>query len=275
MSDPKSANPPSPNASSASDEGVEILVRMARTGQIDPWNIDIVQVTDQYLQAVADLQANDLRVTGKTLLFLAILLRMKSDQLAGINYLDPPPDEEFLDPMLDPDFLEDSGQLVFRRQNNIRSLDEVMRRRTSTKQPRIRRVTLNDLIAELKRYEILERKRMLREKLEIVEKRRSMADYSVFTDDDIENLAHDEFLEDTVLEIKAVLEKILVHRQQVSLAELSRQGKIDRVSAFLALLFLSAREEVNLHQTEFYGEVYATLDGQQPARELDSLGLSA
>src|SRR5579872_6861849 len=76
-------------------DGIEILVHMAKTGQLDPWNIDIVQVADQYLQAVSELKASDLRITGKTLLFLAILLRMKSDQLAGIHYLDPPQEVDF------------------------------------------------------------------------------------------------------------------------------------------------------------------------------------
>ena len=28
-------------------EGIEILVQMAKSGKIDPWNIDIVDVTDK------------------------------------------------------------------------------------------------------------------------------------------------------------------------------------------------------------------------------------
>ena len=35
-------------------DGVELLVHLAKTGQIDPWNLDIVQVADEYLKAVAD-----------------------------------------------------------------------------------------------------------------------------------------------------------------------------------------------------------------------------
>ena len=30
-------------------EGIEILVQMAKAGKIDPWNIDIIDVTDKYL----------------------------------------------------------------------------------------------------------------------------------------------------------------------------------------------------------------------------------
>ena len=30
-------------------DGIEILVNMAKQGKIDPWNVDIVEVTDKYL----------------------------------------------------------------------------------------------------------------------------------------------------------------------------------------------------------------------------------
>lgn len=239
-------------------DGVELLVQLAKSGQIDPWNIDIVTVADQYLKAVADLRESDLKITGKTLLYLAILLRMKSDQLAGINYLNPPEDE-FLDELLDPDFL-DGGKAV-QPKLNFRSLDEVIQRRTSTKQKRIRPVTLNDLIRELKRYEELEKRRSLREKVESANTRRAnMQDYAQFTADDIEEMAHDEFIEDTILRLKSILERILIHQEHVTLSEIMREGQIDKISAFLALLFLAARGEFELSQDEFYAEVYVSAD---------------
>ena len=32
------------------NDGIGILVEMAKSGKIDPWNIDIVDVTEKYLQ---------------------------------------------------------------------------------------------------------------------------------------------------------------------------------------------------------------------------------
>lgn len=231
---------------------------MARQGEIDPWNIDIVKVADQYLKAVAELKESDLKITGKTVLYLAILLRMKSDQLAGINYLDPP--EEFLDELLEPDFM-DSGKVV---QPKLRfySLDEVIKRRTSTKQPRIRTVTLTDLIRELQKYEELEKRRSLQEKVEKVSNRRMM-DYADFTADDIEEMAHEEFIEDTILRLRNILERILIQQEQVSLTEIVEEGKIDKISAFLALLFLAARGDFSMHQENFYEELYIKADAPQ------------
>lgn len=250
-------------------DGVELLVHLAKTGEIDPWNIDIVKVADQYLQAVSELKESDLKITGKTLLYLAILLRMKSDQLAGINYLYPPEDE-FLDELLEPDFM-DGGKLI-QPKFSFRSLDEVIKRRTSTKQPRIRTVTLEDLLIELQKYEEMEKRRTLKEKVEKASNRRMM-DYADFTADDIEEMAHEEFHEDTVLQLKHILERLLIHQEEVSLSEIMDIGRLDKISAFLALLFLTARGGYDMHQKEFYAEVYikpdATLkaDEQAPAQD--------
>jgi len=239
-------------------DGIELLLQMAKTGQIDPWNIDIVQVADEYLKAVSELKQSDLKITGKTLLTLAILLRMKSDGLAGINYLDPP--EEFVDDMLEPDFLEED---VIQRKLRIKSLDDVLIRRTSTKQHRIRTVTLNDLIRELKKYEILEQQRSLRDKVEKIDRRRNndMRDYEDFTAEDIEEMAHEEFIEDTILTLRDLLERLLEQDEDddsegVSLTDLVQAGRIDKISAFLALLFLTARGGFNLEQKAFYEELY-------------------
>lgn len=239
-------------------DGVELLVHLAKTGEIDPWNIDIVKVADQYLQAVAELKESDLKITGKTLLYLAILLRMKSDQLAGINYLNPP--DEFLDELLEPDFMDDNK--IIQPKFSFRSLDEVIKRRTSTKQPRIRTVTLEDLLLELQKYEEMEKRRTLKEKVEKASNRRMM-DYADFTADDIEEMAHEEFHEDTVLQLKYILERLLVAQEEVSLTEIMEIGRLDRISAFLALLFLTARGGFHMHQEEFYAEVYVKPDTAQ------------
>ncbi len=235
-------------------DGVELLVDLAKKGEIDPWNLDIVQVADQYLKAVSELQSSDLKITGKTLLFLAILLRMKSDQLAGINYLNPP--DDFPDE-LEPDFMD--GGRVIQPKLHFRTLDEVIKRRTSTKQPRIRSVTLEDLIRELHKYEEIEKRRSLREKVEKSDSRRMM-DYADFTADDIEDMAHEEFHEDNVSRLRDLLERVLIHHESVSLTDIMREGNLDRISAYLALLFLSARGGFSLHQEAFYSELHVKND---------------
>lgn len=237
-------------------DGIEILVNLAKTGKIDPWNINIVEVTDQFLQALGELKAQDLKLTAKTLLYAAILLRMKSDSLAGINFLEISSDApELLD---DPDWAEEPAAPLSPLEKIARvfeSLDQVIRRRTSVKQPRQRKVTLTDLIAELQKLEALDKKRRLRETVESAERRRMQA-VADLSSEDIVELAHEEFIEDTILRMQAILERFFNADEPISLTQLETEGRIDRVSAYLAVLFLAARGEVDLHQEGFYTELY-------------------
>ena len=70
------------------EEPVAILVGMAERGEIDPWRIDIVEVTDRFLSELERQKALDLRISGRTLFFASLLLRMKSEYL-----LEPEEDE--------------------------------------------------------------------------------------------------------------------------------------------------------------------------------------
>lgn len=79
-----------------SEEPVEILVQMAERGEIDPWNIDIVEVTDRFLSELERRKELDLRISGRTLFYAAILLRMKSEylDLSGDAEDEEVPDED-------------------------------------------------------------------------------------------------------------------------------------------------------------------------------------
>lgn len=253
-------------------DGIEILVNLAKTGKIDPWNINIVEVTDEYLQILGQLKSQDLKLTGKTLLYAAILLRMKSDKLSGINFLDIESSEE----EMEGDFLEMEmeepppsplGKIVMA----FEMLDQVIRRRTSVKQPRNRNVTLEDLIRELRKYEEIEKKRRLKETVEKAERRR-MRNFSYLSSEEIVELAHEEFIEDTILKLKHILERFFIGNETISLTELETEGRIDRVSAFIAVLFLSSRGDVDLVQESFYSELYIT--PAIPASAEDSLELA-
>ena len=230
-------------------DGAEILVEMARRGDIDPWNLDLTAVADQYLLTVQQLKASDLRITGKVLLYLAILLRMKSDILThGAAY--------FLEGDVSEDYLEASDNDPFAELPlpNVVSLETVLKRRTNIKQPRIRPVTLFDLMTELKKIETLENRQAMKLALTKMERRRSnVTDLANWTVDDIETMAHEEFVEDTLDAVSDAIETHLSHGQLVALEGLVAELRMDRITVFLALLFLAARTELTLHQPNFYG----------------------
>ena len=64
-------------------EPAEVLVELAKRGEIDPWDIDIAKATEKFLQYIDSLEKRDLRIPARTLLYASILLRMKSDSMEG------------------------------------------------------------------------------------------------------------------------------------------------------------------------------------------------
>ena len=251
-------------ASNTEVDGIEILVNMAKQGKIDPWNVDIVEVTDKYLTQLFQSKAQNLRLTGRTLLFAAILLKLKSNVLEGIDVLDFEPQDQI-------DELEYSDELDYTEEyiptNNVISIDEVLQRRTSVRLNHNRVVTLRDLIRQLEFYEMLDKKASLKNAHERAKRR--VQNYARLSPDDIINLAHDEYIENGVQRLRANLEEILNRQDRIELNELTLLG-MDRVNAYISLLFLTVDSDYDLMQDEFYGDLYVVrYAGQSAATEED------
>ena len=234
-------------------EGIDLLVSMAKSGKIDPWDIDIVDVTNKYLIQMAEQSPENLVKTGRTLWLASVLIKMKSNILLGLGSMDyesvmAENSFEEYDDCYEP---EPEPQPV--RKSNVVSIDEALKRRLSTRLNRNRTVTLQDLIKQLKFYEELDRKQAFKNSLDRA-KRRARS-YENFSAEDIVNLAHDEYIEQTVSKLKIKLEEIFVKREKVELNSLVELG-MDKISAYIALLFLSAESDIDLVQDEFYGELY-------------------
>ena len=85
--------------------------------------------------------------------------------------------------------------------------------------------------------------------------KRRVQSYSRFTPDDIINLAHEEYIEDCVLKLKENLAQIFTKEEKIELNELTLLG-MDKISAYIALLFLTAETDYELRQDEFYSDLY-------------------
>ena len=233
-------------------DGIEILVSLAKTGKVDPWNIDIVDVTDKYLTQLFQMKAQNLRLTGRTLLFAAILLRLKSNILENIDINAFEAQEQFNEFELNDDGFEADYELEYNT-NNVISIDEVLQRRTSVRLNRNRVVTLKDLIRQLEFYEMIDKKQSLKNAHERAKRR--VRSYANLSSEDIINLAHDEYIENGVQRLRENLEQIFRKEARVELTELTLLG-MDKISAYIALLFLSAESDYELVQDEFYSDLY-------------------
>ncbi|PWB54217.1 MAG: hypothetical protein C3F06_04975 [Candidatus Methanoperedenaceae archaeon] len=209
------------------EEPIEILVNLAKNREIDPWNINIVELTDKFLKRVDELEKMDLRVSGRTLLYASILLRMKSNALVEVE---EPPEE--ID--LESDNFEISDYPV-----------PSMPLRRYSKRP----VTLEELLTELKRAEAFEKKRLNR-----VENKK---DEIRATLEDVLSVAHEEDIESRIGKMRYILDELLEKQKSIKFSEIS--SNLDRagiVMAYLAILFLATKKEIWIEQEEFFGELF-------------------
>ena len=245
------------------NDGIGILVDMAKQGKIDPWNIDILDVTEKYLQRMIELKSLNLRVASRTLLFASILCRLQSNVLAGLSL------EDFQDEEQDNTIYDDDGFIVeypedqeFIPTSNVVSFDEALQRRTSIRLNRNRVVTLKDLIKQLEFYEKLEKRASMKSAHERA--KRHVRNYSRLTPEEIVSMAHEEYIEEAVLKLKDNLEQIFALEEKIELKELTMLG-MDKISAYIALLFLCRDTDYELEQKEFYSDLYVVKGGNKDA----------
>lgn len=229
--------------------GIEFLVKLAETGEIDPKCVDVIEVTDRFLHAIAAAPKENLRQSGKILFHASVLLRMKAEALLAerVESIDGSGDD-FLD-------FGDDGVAVFDggkpRQITFEMLEKALVRRANNRQNRQRKVTLDQLVHALKEAERIERARRERKP----KARIQLAGYQEVRDvDDILDLAHDENIEVIIERAERIFQE-LVPGDCLALVGLVRKlgGKADWVDAFLAALFLSNAGKIKLEQHEFYG----------------------
>jgi len=238
---------------------VELLVGLAENGEIEPWDIDIVSVTDTYL---SHLDAGDLRTSGRALFYASVLLRMKSDAIIEAD------DEEDPEPFdaWDPDGVPADGSVP----DPIDSLEREMDRRLDRKQARGTPETLDELVHELRDAE----RRRLRKPARTYDMTDSprgfqrgtqTLDYHSGDDlrideeptaEDVTGTAHAEDIEAIISRVERTLyEQFDAGREEVLYAEIESAGG-SRVRTFLGLLFLSHRGQVTLRQDDLFDDLW-------------------
>ncbi|MEM2989729.1 MAG: ScpA family protein [Halobacteria archaeon] len=210
------------------EEPIEILVNLAKQGEIDPWNIDVIEVTDKFLKKLEEMKKLDLRISARTLLYAAILLRMKAEALFQRN-----------EPIMESEVeeaVDNSGQQIL--------LKPAIRRRAK------RPVTLLELIEELK--QAIER----RDKSELRRKHKRETEGTLNPEEAIA-IAHDEDLEQRISYLTQLLNQKFKDQTQVEFT-LLLEDKTPRgiVNTYIPLLFMAARKQIWLEQAVLYRELY-------------------
>lgn len=249
-------------------DGIDVLVAMARQGKIDPWAVDIVEVADMFSTHLFQSKAQNLRYSSRVILYAALLLKMKADILDGIDITEIiPPDETPMDEW-DDGFMPDDMYEDYVPTNNVASFEEVLQRRTSVRLNRNRIVTLRDLVRQLEFYAKLDKKVEIENAKKRAQQARRTRDLSKLTPSDMVNLAHEEDYKLGASILRNNLTEILNRETQIELNELVLLG-MDRITAYISILFLVTEGEYTLKQDDFYGNLYVIKNTHKEVSEED------
>ncbi|MGC8699614.1 MAG: segregation/condensation protein A [Candidatus Micrarchaeia archaeon] len=199
----------------------DLLIELVKKNKLDPWNVDILEIVDKYVEAVKEFKTMDLRVPANIILAASILLHFKSEAL---YYEIEEKKEE-----------ENSAEPV------QRSVPEIPPLSFRLRIPPKRKITLTELIAAL------EEAMKLKETKE--QKKSETVNFPIkFENKDIE-LELNKLFE----EIKASVDKKgMTTFSQIAMKE---RKKDPLVELFIPLLYLAHRERITLMQEAFFGEI--------------------
>jgi len=266
---------------SLAQDAIAFLIDLAERGEIDPWDVKVIEVIDRFLSTLAPLNSGrelyeaTLSQSGQAFLYASMLVLLKADSLSQPEPVATQPEaEEDVD--LDSDGLADGALPA--------NLERQIRRRAVAQPPQRRRVTLKELIDQLRTIATA-----LDEKTPRVRRPRPQSRNQAVRA--IAQLAHQENLS----EMAVALEQFFIDQWQTIaqgeswldfdlLLELWSQASDykagiphdphagnathDRVGIFWALLLLSAQSKVELAQEEFYQDLKIQLLSEQALSEL-------
>ncbi|HTY53357.1 MAG TPA: segregation/condensation protein A [Methanomicrobiales archaeon] len=220
------------------EEPVEILVGLAERGEIDPWNIDILEVTDRFLGELDRLRQLDLRISGRTLFYAATLLRLKSEFL--VEPEEGPEEEDLFEE-------EPEGFDIHEYLGPIERLEREIRRRIERKNLRTRPVTLYELIRMLRTAEREEHRRR---------RTRTVTPEFIPETEDVVSVAHDEGYQETAGDVWKRWEDLCSSKEQITLGELCQTLDRRIADVYIPLLFLNLDGKLEISQETFFEEVF-------------------
>lgn len=256
-------------------ESIALLIDLAQKGEIDPWDVQVIEVIDRYLvklfadrQLTASAYEADLSQSGQAFLLASMLVLFKANTLSNLE-LNPP------DPVADDELvLADSDSTGIKPRDR---LEQQLRRRPAALPPQKRAVTLQELIEQLRLMANQMQRQVESDRPQPKRPLRSVSRAQI-TRATLE-LAHQENLTEvagklsqfltnysqglreqkqTWLNLEQLVE--LWTQEMPSYAAKSKPADTsppvsDRVGVFWALLLLSAQSKVELSQEEFYQEL--------------------
>jgi segregation and condensation protein A len=204
----------------------EVIYHIVSIEKLDPWNIDLIKLTDSFLRYMKRIEELDFRVPARVIFVAAVLLRLKADYLSIFEEeetIEEIAQKQPIDLGIDP---------------NLVQLGLPLRRIPK------RQITLDELIIALRkamtvREKRVERKRIWRERLALQ-----------ITEEDITKR-----IEHMMQEIEELMAKTKSDRVEFSkIVKKWERGKI--IEKFIPLLHLENDGKVETEQEDYFKEIF-------------------
>ena len=201
-----------------------ILIDLVKSAKMNPWDIDVSELAEKYLQKVNELEHSSLRVPANAILACAILLKTKSKYLK-LSSLDEEEEEPLTEEQKET-FLEEIPDLM------------------ASRSFREGKISLDELVASIE--DIIDSTRPKKGKMrEMPRMELNLDDFSI---------------EDRLDNIRALLKQKVDSQGLVMFNSLLESSETTAmVEMFLAILFLMNKGELLAYQTEFFGDIFIRL----------------
>jgi segregation and condensation protein A len=234
------------------DRGLSLLVDLVQSGAVDPWDVDLEVVADRFMAAVDALVAADLPRSGRLLFFASVLIRMKAQFLAGrgqdlLGIPEENLEEGWDDGAIDFGEFEGLDDEDFPRLSRRGPGENLLlpRQRIQKRRP----ITIQDLLEALESSEEHERKK--EQARQRRQGRRANVPFASVKEA-MDTLHKDDLVRD-IEQVSGLVTLAFQSLGKIAFSSLIHE--LDQVSAFLAVLFLAARGDVDLEQEKFYGAI--------------------
>jgi segregation and condensation protein A len=214
----------------------DIIYNLVKSEQMNPWDVDISQLTRKYIHTVTQMSEMNYQLSGKILLASAILLKMKSKKLIedDINNFD-----SFLFHTPDEDLLEELDDFLPYHEHKV----EIPKLGVKTPQTRKRKVSVTDLISALEKALKVDTRRKLR-----------LQRYLVINKPKIPEKKID--ITDLIDKLHLRLTDLFKSNPKRNFSEIIPGNKAqDKILTLLPLLFLYNQKKIDMIQFEQFGEI--------------------
>ena len=213
-----------------------ILIDLVKSNKMDPWNIDLVDLANQYFVKIQAMEKTDLKLPANAILASAILLKFKSRTIKISSIED---EEEITKEMT---------------KEEIRFFEQNIPELRHGRQFRTGKITLDQLVASIETILVKtkERGNILREK--------EIPEFKV--------MLNQGNIEEKIGKVMARIQEKADSQGIARFSQLIKdQTPIEMVNVFVPLLFLTNKGKITLWQEEFWHEIFVALQKEGEANQ--------